>query len=72
MSRSTACWALAEAGSTGVVTAQQIEERPVFRSGEVYNSALCPARFLQQSKWRSKFQGRRTINSEELCGSPRR
>jgi len=29
---------LAEAGSTGVVTAQQIEERPVFRSGEVYEA----------------------------------
>jgi hypothetical protein len=29
---------LAEAGSTGVVTTQQIEERPVFRSGEVYEA----------------------------------
>lgn len=29
---------LAEAGSTGVVTAEQIAERPVFRSGEVYEA----------------------------------
>jgi outer membrane receptor protein involved in Fe transport len=29
---------LAEAGSTGVVTAQQIEQRPVFRSGEVFEA----------------------------------
>jgi hypothetical protein len=29
---------LAEASSTGVVTAQQIEERPVFRSAEVYEA----------------------------------
>jgi outer membrane receptor protein involved in Fe transport len=29
---------LAEAGSTGVVTAEQIEKRPVFRSGEIFES----------------------------------
>jgi outer membrane cobalamin receptor len=29
---------LAEAGSTGVVTAEQIEQRPVYRSGEVYET----------------------------------
>ena len=29
---------LAEAGSVGVVTAKEIEERPVFRSGEVYEA----------------------------------
>jgi outer membrane receptor protein involved in Fe transport len=29
---------LADAGSTGVVTAEQIEERPAFRSGEVYEA----------------------------------
>jgi outer membrane receptor protein involved in Fe transport len=29
---------LAEAGSTGVVTAQQIEQRPVYRSGEVFEA----------------------------------
>lgn len=29
---------LAEAGSTGVVTAKQIEQRPVFRSGEVFEA----------------------------------
>jgi hypothetical protein len=29
---------LAEAGSTGVVTARQIEQRPAFRSGELYEA----------------------------------
>jgi hypothetical protein len=29
---------LAEAGSTGVVTAQQIEQRPIFRSGEIFEA----------------------------------
>src|ERR1700704_3765714 len=29
---------LAEAGSTGVVTAHQVEQRPVFRSGEVFEA----------------------------------